>query len=136
MLTESDMEDFSRYFKPEPNINYTVLVTEWHKFYDTYKGDQKPTIGFKVHVVNGEPYATPKEWNTSALSLLSVVAPKIFEAQDKGYNALQFTFMRRQDNKFVVQKETINIIHFSVHSQPRGSVNHAENPFKSPPTRL
>ena len=130
------MDDFSKYFKPEPNITYTVVVTDWHKFYDTFKGEQKPTIGFKVHVVNGESYATPKEWNTSALSLLSVIATKIFEAQEKGYNALQFTFMRRQDNKFVVQKETISIIRFSTHSQMGGSVNHDENPFKSPTTRL
>jgi hypothetical protein len=101
-MTKSDFDDFSKYFKPEPNLTYRVVVTEWKKIYDTYKGEQKPAINMKVLIVNGVPLEKPKEFNTTAASIALPLMDYILKAQEEGFNALEFSIFKSGDNKYKV----------------------------------
>lgn len=110
-INENEIEDFSKYFKPEPGMRYSIIITDWHKVYDNYKGESRPGICSRVVSINGNILRSPKEWTTTALSVIAPLllsndpekpAP-IFKAQRLGYNALQITLIRKTDNRYVIE---------------------------------
>lgn len=85
----------SRYFKPEPNKDYKLVITGWKVIEMGLKGDQG--LGMKVISVNGKPIENEegfKEWNTTSKRILRQLQPIIMKAEEDGHGEIQVVFRK------------------------------------------
>lgn len=99
-LTDEEFNQFqSKYWKPEPGSQHTLVLTNWDIVPKTFGDSDHPKLAlvFEILSIDGKEYVPPKEWCTTSGSLVEEFRPIIKAAQDKKVDAIKVLLKRSAD---------------------------------------